>query len=163
MTDDQTTVLVLTAGWVVVLAAMFRLRGSSTWAEWTGRGATSARLAWATLSALAAWSVAPQQEWTLPAALAVALWLGCIPAWWGSLGVRTGREVAVHSLRGLVWTGPAALVVILHGGVGWPLLLVGLLAGPVYLACRLARPTYAVQGAEWLWGGLIAAALLLSV
>lgn len=153
----------LTAGWVAILAAMFRLRGSSTWAEWTGRGATSARLAWALLSALAVWTVAPHLEWTVIAMLAVALWLGCLPAWWGSLGVRTVAEVALHSLRGLVWTAPAALVVFLHSELWWPLLLAGVLCGPVYLACRLARPTYAVQGAEWTWGGMIAAALLLSI
>lgn len=153
-----------TADWIFVLAALFRLRGSSTWFEWTGRGATSIRLLWAFVSAGAAWLVSGHLEVLTAALLGLGLWLGCILPWWGSLGVRDAWEVAKHSARGLVWVAPAAAALAgLQLGPFWPLLLVGALCGPVYLANRLAWPGYAVQGAEWMWGGMIAAALLLSV
>jgi hypothetical protein len=152
------------SGWVALLAGLFRLRGSETWAAWTGMGATSIRLLWAGASALAAWTVGEAVGAGLALALAAALWLGCILPWWDSLGVRTAAEVARHSARGLVWTGPAAAVLALSGaGLAWPLLAVGALCGPVYLACRRLDADYAVQGAEWVWGAMIAAALLLSV
>lgn len=172
--------------------ALFRLRGSSRFQAVTGRGVTTARLLWATYLAgcawlvdngsAAAWSGGLYLTWlpgwgerpndwswsgpllTLLPALLLALWLGAVGAWWGSLGVQTAGEVARHSARGLLWVAPAALLLFLAGlGAPWPLLAVGALCGPVYLVCRLWRPWYAVEAGEWAFGGMLAAALLFSV
>lgn len=168
-------------------AALFRLRGSGSFWQATGRGATTARWLWAGYLALCAWLVddGTEHDWSagvylsllepepwawsrpmpvLVLALATALWLGCVAGWWRSLGVRSAWEVAKHSARGVLWTGPAAMVLVLSGlGSPWPLLLAGALCGPIYLAARLVWPWYAVPAGEWAFGGAVSAALLFGV
>lgn len=143
-------------------AALFRLRGSEAFEQWTGRGATTSRLLWAAYLALAAWLM--DGAWSAQAlaavGLAAALWLGSIAGWWKSLDMGThegtfAHDLALHSFRGVLWTGPAAMVVVLSGmGTPWPLLVVGALCGPIYAVCRVT------ERAEWVFGGGIAAALL---
>lgn len=155
-------------------AALFRLRGSSSWQEWTGRGLTSIRLLWAGYLALAAYALddGTDADWmhgALVVALVLALWLGSIFGWWRSLDMGShegtaARDVVMHSLRGLVWTGPAALLVWLAGlAAPWPLILAGALCGPIYWTARKLSASYAVQGGEWGFGFAVASALLFSV
>lgn len=193
MTNSALLAVGLGAG-VAGGAALFRLRGSETWREWTGRGLGSIRWLWAAYVGTCAWlldngssarwacglyvSVVQSADWyrtwsvpiLLPSLIA-ALWFGCaIGPWWGSLDMGTDRgsvwrDLAMHSLRGVLWVAPAAAVLAVWGlGSPWPLLAVGLACGPVYLACwRLWPARRPIQRAEWSWGGLISAALLCSV
>lgn len=168
--------------WILVLvvigAGLFRLRGSSSWEAWTGRGVGSARWLWAAFLGVSAWLVdngsAGAWAWGFPVpvvlpALIVALWAGSIGAWWGSLDMGTrdhtlSRDLLMHSLRGVVWTAfAAALVASLDLASPWPLLAAGALCGPIYAASWRLWPGYAVQGGEWGFGAAVAAALLFSV
>lgn len=152
-------------------AGLFRLRGSETWHEWTGRGATSIRAVLAAYLALAAWladngtaaawsgATAPFPLWLF--VLALAIWLGCIAGWWHSLGVASASEVARHSARGLLFVIFGAAVLGMSGlGTPWPLMVAGASCGPIYLAVRLLRPSYAIPGAEFVFGGVFSLALL---
>lgn len=161
MTDDARVILALIAPFV--LAAGFRLRGAAEFRQWTGRGATTARiLCWAAPIGLIAWGL--HGEWHAGAALALAAWLGAIAGWWRSLdmGRVEGawlRDFALHTVRGLLWTAPMALVAWLSAGTPWPLLVAGLLCGLAYEAgWRLVRRNQ-TELAEVLFGALVGVGL----
>lgn len=144
-------------------AALFRLRGSVLWSQWTGRGATTIRLIWAAYLAGAAWLCG--LEWQYALALLPAFWLGSILPWWGSLDMTTWQDFVMHSLRGALWTLPAAWVLLFAGdnvGSG-ALLATGWSCGVIYLACWKWFPKTATETAEWIFGGSIAGALLFFV
>lgn len=148
-------------------AALFRVRGSSSWHEWTGRGATSIRLLWAAYlgTAAAALGLSP---W-LAAAVGFACFLGSVWPWWGSLdmGRNEGtlwRDMGMHSLRGLLWTAPPAAVLWGSGsGSPWLLLLAGAACGPIYAAAWRLHAKRAGPLAEWLFGAAYAAGLLTTI
>jgi hypothetical protein len=107
------------AGEILLTAAIggagFRFRGAEAFSRITGRGATTARVVcWAAPVAALAWALAAL-PWQWAVALGAALWLGCLPGWWGSLDL--GRDEGIwatdalaHAARGLLWTAPAAFV-----------------------------------------------------
>ena len=168
---------------------VFRLRGSSSFAEWVGRGPGTIRLIWGFALALFAWIVdrgAGPEWWLLPVApgwlawplLGLALYLGCSFAWWGSLDMGRrehtfARDFAMHSLRGATWTLPAAVVVFLSGaGPWWPLALAGASSGTIYALawwfCPPSPPAQAigtgpVEMGEYGFGTAIGFALLAGV
>lgn len=161
MTLDILLATLLTAGG----AAIFRLRGSSLWHEWTGRGATTIRLIWGTYLGAVAFIVAPL-AWWVPPALAVAFWLGTIGPWWGSLdlGRNEGsfaRDFVLHTLRGFLWTLPAAAVLwfVVGWDAGW-LLVAGGLCGVIYAISGRVYAARATENAEWAFGAAITASLL---
>lgn len=143
----------------------FWLRGSATFARATGRGATTARIvAWAMPLAAFAWLLTPLAWWWC-AALAVALWLGALPGWWGSLDLGRvegawPRDLALHTLRGVVWMAPAAAVLGLAGAAWWPPLLAGLSCGAAYEVGWRVWPARATEVGECLFGAACGAALL---
>lgn len=154
-------------------AAGFWLRGAALFARATGRGATTARVvAWAVPLALLCWAATPLPGcWAL--ALAVALWLGSLPGWWGSidLGRNDGwwaRDAALHTARGVLWGAPAAVVLWLAGGAWWWPVLAGLACAPAYeIGWRLrpvgdARRPAATEIGEILFGAAMGAAVLVA-
>lgn len=155
----------------LVGAAGFWLRGAAVFALWTGRGATTARIvAWAIPLALLCWVVTPLAWWWC-AALGVALWVGCLPGWWGSLdlGRDAGawwRDFALHSLRGVLWSAPAAGVLAMASGAWWWPMLAGAACGAAYEAGWRLRPPgdprtpNATEIGEVLFGGLLGAAVV---
>lgn len=112
----------------------FRLRGSALFEQWTGRGATTARIVcWAIPMALLA---DVPLEW-LPL-LALAFFLGAIPGWYGSLDLgrddgQVLKDWAIMTVRGVVWTAPpAAVMTFIDVPISFELLFVGLLCPVAY-------------------------------
>lgn len=150
-------------------AAGFWLRGAAWFAQITGRGATTARLAaWALPMGLAS---ALLTEWYNAVAIAAGLYLGTLAGWWGSLdlGRREGewlRDFVLHTARGLLWTLPAAIVcavAALDIANAVPLIAAGLLCGVLYEVGWRAYPPRATEIGEAAFGGAIGAALYLSL
>lgn len=155
----------MTIGLIAGGAALFRLRGSEEWARWTGRGATSIRLIWAAYLSLCAWWVG-DLDWWIALALFPAFWLGAILPWWKSLdmGRRDGtfwRDFTLHTARGVLWTAPASAVLFGSPTSSIWLLCAGLACGVVYAVSWALRTKNQVEAAEWMFGLLIASALLL--
>jgi len=142
-------------------AVTFRLRGSQTFQAWTGRGATTARLMWATGVSFAAVPLAGIPLIVAPQ-LALALYVGALAPWWGSLDM--GRQhgslwgdIGRHTLRGFIWTGPAALVLpVSSAGDGTWLLLAGGACGLIYALCWQLSDRYPTESAECIFGAAIA-------
>ena len=155
----------------IIGAAGFWLRGAAVFQRITGRGATTARIvAWAAPLALLCWAVTPLPWWWC-VGVAIALWLGCLPGWWGSLDLgRNGgswvRDFALHTLRGVVWVAPAAAVLAAAGAAWWWPLLAGLACGVAYeIGWRLrpvggARRPAATEIGELVFGAAVGSALL---
>lgn len=128
---------------ILVLGICFRIRGGlfndhiPTWA-W---GSTKARLiAWALPVTLAIWLWTPVTYVWL-SAIFIATWLGTILGWWHSLDMGTqdgtlAMDFSFHTLRGLFWTLPVALVTGFLGlyNLSIALILAGSLCGIAYLA-----------------------------
>ena len=150
----------------VILAVGFRLRGAAEFQRWTGRGATSARLAcWAAPVGLIGWGL--HGEWYAGAALAAAAWLGSVAGWWGSLdlGRNEGtwlRDFALHTARGLLWVAPLALAAWLTAGDPVPLLVAGIACGLAYEAGWRASPRHATEIGEAAFGFIVGAAIALT-
>lgn len=162
--------LELIAG-ALVGGAGFWLRGAAVLQRITGRGATTARIvAWAAPLALLCWAVTLLPWWWC-VAIGVALWLGCLPGWWGSLDMgRNGgswaRDFALHTLRGVVWVAPVAAVLAAAGAAWWWPLLAGMTCGVAYeIGWRLrplgdARRPAATEIGELIFGAAVGAALI---
>lgn len=94
-------------------AVGFRLRGSALFEQWTGRGATTARIVcWAIPMSIVSLFAVP---WYAAPLVGIAFFLGAIPGWYGCLDLgrddgKVLRDYAVMLARGIVWTLPAALV-----------------------------------------------------
>lgn len=118
-------------------------------------GTTKARLATALLVAAPLMLGTPGA-----AALAPALFLGMVLAGWGDAmdigrvaGSRWGDAIAM-SAWGVLTVLPCAVVAAFLGGVAWPVLVAGVLFGPIYaLAWHLPRlprvPRFAEGPTEW--------------
>ena len=103
--------------WLLIptVALLFRLRG------WSGIGSTlMGRLIYACGTALAFWAALHQGVyyliWWLPPALAAALFVGCLPGWYGALDLGTNegepaRDAWVMAARGIWFTAGAGAVV----------------------------------------------------
>lgn len=118
-------------------AITFRVRGSALWDEITGTGTIGGRLQYAAILMLAA--LAFKGDWRL-LLLLPALWIGCLPAWFGhGLVPADLRRLAMNALRGVLWLMPAGLLLWGLGYEdGWMLCVVGAASGPVYwLAYRI--------------------------
>lgn len=141
----------------IVGGAAFWLRGSAVFAEWTGRGATTARLMWG--AALALVAVLGGLWWLLAPAVVVAAWLGAIPGWWDSLRLADARQYALHFFRGLLWVFPLAALFEVAGGSGALVLLSGLACVPAYWIGWRVMPSRATEIGEILFGAAIGAAV----
>lgn len=147
-------------------ACGFRFRGSAAFREATGGGATMARIVVWGLPLGLLWVTASNAPLAWVVVMTLALWFGAIWGWWGDLGATTARDVALLSLRGVVWVLPAALVVLAQSGaVGAVLLLLlaGLSCGLVYrIGWRLAGigGLGGSEVAEVIFGAVIGAALV---
>jgi hypothetical protein len=172
----------MTAAWIIagtaLGAASFWLRGSARFEEWTGRGKTTGDAAWAVV--MAGLCVAAGLSWPWGGALALALFAGGRLPWWGSLDFGTvsgtyARDFALHSLRGLLWTLAAGVVLWFAGGSPWAIAagLSGLLAGPCWALGYLINPPpldgteprhpNATEIGEIAFGAVTGAALLAAV
>lgn len=154
-------------------AALFRLRGSDLFARVTGRGKTTADVVYAV--GLALLFIFSMPWWGVPA-LALALWLGGRPGWWKSLSL--GRnpvdgsvraQFVRHTLRGVVWTAPAAAAGLALGASPVPLILAGATCALVYEAGYRLSDRGGVfgrfGGTEWgelFFGAMIGVALALT-
>lgn len=86
----------------------FRLRGSALFEQWTGRGATTARIVcWAIPMSFVSLFAVP---WMYAPLVGVAFFLGALPGWYDSLDLQGIRDYAVMFLRGIAWTILAAAV-----------------------------------------------------
>ena len=121
----------------------FRIRGG-LWNDYIPPklwGSTKARfIAWAIPVSMAIWFWSPISYPWIPA-LIIATWLGSILGWWHSLDMGTqddtlARDFSFHTLRGLFWTMPIALVTGFLGlyNLSIALILAGSLCGIAYLA-----------------------------
>ncbi|MFC3227320.1 hypothetical protein ACFOGJ_08775 [Marinibaculum pumilum] len=137
-------------------AILFRLRGDA-WlrAALPWWGTLEGRLLYAGGTAAVAVAIAGAAWWWLPI-LVAALWLGSVFGWWQTLdmGTQTGsraRDIALHSLRGVLWTLPAGLAVGagLDLQAGALLALSGAAAGPLYALAMLV-PWQAAAGPVWI-------------
>lgn len=162
---------------VVILAALgaalFRLRGSELFARIVGRGKTTADAVYAFGLALPFTSSLP---WFGVPTLAAALWIGGRLGWWKSLSL--GRNPADgtvraqftrHTLRGVLWTAPAAMVAFFVGASFVPLLIAGALCAVAYEAgyrlSDMGGVFSRLGGTEWgelFFGALIGVALALT-
>lgn len=118
-------------------------------------GTTKARFAVAVLVAAPLMLAMPGA-----ATIAPALFLGLVLAGWGDAmdigriaGSRWGDAIGM-SAWGMVTVLPSAVVTAVLGGVAWPVLLAGVLFGPIYaLAWHLPRlpdvPRFAAGPTEW--------------
>lgn len=147
-----------------ILALGFRLRGAAVFHEWTGRGATTARIVcFAIPCGLIAWGLGLAWPWAI--ALGVAAWVGCLPPWWGSLDLARqygdyGQDFALHTLRGVVWVLPMA-VVLFAAGEFWPgMLLAGTACGAIYEAGYRIRESHGAEIGEVGFGFVIGCALV---
>ncbi len=145
----------------------FWLRGSAHFEEWTGRGATTARIVcWAAPLGIFSWALGvPPLE---SAAIGVAAWLGCLAPWWGSLdmGRQEGtwlHDFVMHTLRGALWVLPIWLAVMVAFGSWWPLLVVAPLCGVVYELGYRLWPARGTEIGEAVFGALIGLALAQSL
>lgn len=124
----------------------FWLRGAARFFEITGRGATTSRIAaWAIPMGLLAWLSGASPA--VSAALGVAMWVGCLAPWCGSIDLGRvdgtwGRDALRQAARGLLWTLPAGLVLVAAGSPigGLVVALSGLAALPAYEVGWLIRP-----------------------
>lgn len=140
-------------------AAAFRLRGDDILRTWLGWGTLEGRALYASSVALSCTVLTlPVDGWALPllaCALVLALFAGSVIGWWQSLdmGTQTGslaRDMALHSLRGVIWTLPAGgVVAVLDIPAGTLIALSGAAAGPIYAAAMLA-PWEAKLGPVWI-------------
>ena len=137
--------------------AAFRLRGAAIFEQWTGRGATTARLMWGAVLALVA--VCGGLWWPLAPAVVLAAWLGAIPGWWGSLRLADAHQYAMHFARGIVWVLPLAVLFDVAGGLGGLVLLSGAACVPAYWIGWRAVPNRATEIGEALFGAAIGAAV----
>lgn len=120
--------------------ALFWWRGSARFAEWLGRGKTTADAVFALGAGIVAHLAATDEPIWLGAAVAGGFWLGLRPGWWGSLslgrnpleGISVGQQWLRHTVRGMVFIIVPAFVVCVAGYEMWPLLFAGLLCAPLY-------------------------------
>lgn len=137
--------------------AAFRLRGAALFEQWTGRGATSARLMWG--AALALVAVLGGLWWPLAPAVVLAAWLGAIPGWWGSLRLETPHQYAMHFARGIVWVLPLAVLFETAGLAGAVVLLSSAACVPAYWIGWRVMPARATEIGEALFGAAIGASV----
>lgn len=155
----------------LVGAIGFRLRGSALFEEWTGRGATTARIVcWAIPMGLISLMAVP---WYAAPLVGLALYLGCLPGWYGALdlGHNDGhkvRDYIVMFLRGLAWTVLAALVYAWAGNVpgAYGLILAGALCPLAYtigwaIPSTVPNLSRGPELGEVIFGAMIGAAVAL--
>lgn len=150
-----------------VLGAGWRMRGSSSWTEWTGLGGFWAKLLCCAVPAglLTYWQTQTIYE---PIAMAAAMFVATTIPWWDSLdmGMQQGtwlRDFAVNTGAGILRTSGMAAVAFLAFGLWWPLLAAGALSGLVY---TFGYSVYKTKGsiiAECMNGALMGAALMYSL
>lgn len=138
-------------------AALFRLRGDAIVGS-----TTAGRLLWS--CGMAAGLAVVAFAWW-PLILALALFVGCLFPWWGSIdmGRNDGtwlKDAALQAIRGVLWVVPAAVVTTHFAGAWW-VVLVGLTAVPFYeIGWRLPLGSWRGSPAgEILFGGAIGATL----
>jgi hypothetical protein len=109
----------------VVCGIGFRIRGglwNTVIVQYIPWGSTTARLvAWATPTAVLG-TLWYGLTWYYMPILILAVWLGCLLPWFGSLDMGRnqhswGRDFAVISLRGVAWTLPASVVFLFVGAL----------------------------------------------
>jgi hypothetical protein len=153
---------------IIVGAIGFRLRGSAIFEQWTGRGATTARIVcWAIPMGLMSLFTLP---WEYAIAAGVAFWLGCLPGWYGvlDLGRDEGnklKEFILMSGRGILWTLPAALVFAFISPLNAVALLIAGALCPVayeigwHIPSKVENMRSGPEIGEILFGALVGAAL----
>lgn len=135
----MTILTILELGGAAILgAALFWLRGSSKFEEWTGRGKTTGDAVWAAGMGLLVFSMGA--SWYGAIALAIGMFLGGRLPWWRSLSLGRnaadgpeGLQYLRHAARGMMWVAPAALMASLGGMSPYPLLVAGLFCVPAYV------------------------------
>ena len=158
----------------LVGAGLFRLRGSSHFEAWTGRGKTTADAVWALGLSLPLPLFGLPWAW-VPAML-VVLWLGGRLPWWKSIdmgrnpldGTTPAQDWLMQSLRGVLWVAGAAAVVWWLGGAWWLVVVAGLSCSVCYEIGWRVNPDFrysveATEIGEVVFGFVIAAALAYSV
>lgn len=165
------TILIEVLGGALIGAGMFWLRGSAKFAEWVGRGKTTADLLWAiSMGLVAAWA---GMKWYGAVAVCLGLWLGARPGWWQSLSLGRnaadgpeGLQYLRHATRGMLWVAGGAFGAWLGGASYVPLLIAGLMCVPAYVAGYALREgdgspyTNPTAVGEMLFGAAIGAAVV---
>jgi len=152
-----------------ILASIgFRLRGG-LFGQQIGWGTTTARfVAWALpMTAITFLTVSDYPWWMIIPTL-LTWWLGCILPWWHSLDMGRMsdtllRDIAMHSLRGMIWVLPSITLVGVIVGPNPVLaipLLVSLLCGPsyvlgYYITEKISNRMGGTEYGEWIFGFLV--------
>lgn len=147
----------------------FRLRGSALFEQWTGRGATTARIVcWAIPIAILSLVNVPILYAPL---IGLAIFLGAIPGWYGSLDLgrddgHATKDYVIMTVRGLAWTAPAAYVMSMFSiESAVALVIAGLMCPLAYTAGWYipSRVNHARQGpevGELIFGSLVGMAVM---
>lgn len=134
----------------------FRLRGSAEFQQWTGRGATTARIVCWALPCGIMTAVMLDLAWWWALAVGFAAWVGCLPPWWRTLTMGRNPQEGTyaaqafrHAARGVLWGLPMAVVLGLAGAAWLPMLLASLTCWPAY------ELGYRISATPWgrRWGG----------
>jgi hypothetical protein len=150
---------------MIVGAIGFRLRGSALFEQWTGRGATTARIVcWAVpMGALSLLTL----PWELALLAGAGFWLGAIPGWYGSLGLTGKKDYAIMAVRGVCWTLPAAMAFVNDAPLNAvALLIAGALCPVAYhlgglIPSKIENLRQGPEVGEVLFGALIGLAIAL--
>lgn len=147
----------------------FRLRGSALFEQWTGRGATTARVVcWAIPVAILSLVNVPVLYAPL---IGLAIFLGAVPGWYGSLDLgrddgNATKDYVIMTVRGFVWTAPAAYVMSMFSiESAIALVIAGLMCPLAYTAGWYipSKVNHARQGAEvgeLIFGALVGMAVM---
>lgn len=151
-------------------AVGFRLRGSAIFEEITGRGATTARIVcWAIPMGLVSLYHVP---WEWAWAISLGLFLGACPGWYHctDLGRDDGkvvRDYVIMTIRGLVWTLPAALVMAyFNTNASSAMMIAGLLCPLAYtigwkIPSKIKGLHQGPELGEFIFGGMVGASVIL--
>lgn len=158
---------------IIALAAGFRLRGAAGFEAWWDRTFPAlAQFGGATTARVLTWAIPCGIAWLLlggsvlaSLGVAVMTWVGCLAPWFKSidLGRREGEfwtDFKMHTIRGMMWVYPAAIIIQMDGGDGWIVALTGLTCAPVYELGYRIKETKGTEIGEALFGTCIALGLI---
>lgn len=152
----------------LVGAIGFRIRGSSEFRKWTGRGATTARIVcWAIPMSIVSLNHVPiEYAWMMT----IAFFLGAVPGWCGCLDLgrddgKVFQDYLVMTARGILWVIPAALVMsFFNQYTSTYMLIAGVLCPLAYTVGWITESSIpnlrrGPELGEFIFGGLIGASL----
>lgn len=139
---------------IIAGGILFRIRGGAFGDEirkyiYKGYGATTSRLVvWSLPMTLLLFLSQPSHAWWIYPLFFLSIYLGTIIGWWRSIDMgrvegKWFQDFVFQTIRGVLWTLPAAAVVFYVGSISTmiALLVAGLLCGVLYeLGWRVRLP-----------------------